>query len=482
MIFPASNPVDDAEHPQFEFVSIARRLLASLEPKRFFEYAAHIAFWVTLILIPFRYRFDLLQRPVGEIYRDYTDFLLFASDITLILMLVLWLLHKLITREKFQIGPLFVILPIVALTVISGIGILGSLDAQLSLYHTVRLILFLGLTFYVTDRQQSLTTLSIPILIQVSIQAIVGIAQSLRQSDIGLQRYGEYFLNPEWAGISVVFSDDQRWLRVYGLSDHPNILGGCLAFGLIVLLGAYVLKRDAGRTLIAIGFAVGLATLFLTFSRSAWLALGGAIIFLLVNFISGRRHTDLFLQTLQVLVGSFILLLPFLIGYSELVATRIPNPLGGSRDLEIIEQRSFAERTVLNEAGIEVFVENPILGSGIGTLPQAIRLNNPDVPFDYQPSHMTLIDAAAETGLLGVTAYAILLVVPWIVFALRRDLQQSPIMLVASALLLAVTIIGLFDYYPWLLTPGRLWQYLIWGLWASAYREVNHATMASAES
>ena len=40
----------------------------------------------------------------------------------------------------------------------------------------------------------------------------------------------------------------------------------------------------------------------------------------------------------------------------------------------------------------------------------------------------------------------------------------------ASALLLALTLVGFFDYYTWLLAPGRLWQWLAWGLWAAAYR------------
>ena len=39
-----------------------------------------------------------------------------------------------------------------------------------------------------------------------------------------------------------------------------------------------------------------------------------------------------------------------------------------------------------------------------------------------------------------------------------------------SGALLAVTLIGLFDYYTWLLAPGRLWQWLAWGLWGSVYR------------
>ena len=40
----------------------------------------------------------------------------------------------------------------------------------------------------------------------------------------------------------------------------------------------------------------------------------------------------------------------------------------------------------------------------------------------------------------------------------------------ASGLLLALTLVGLFDYYTWLLVPGRLWQWLAWGLWAVAFQ------------
>jgi hypothetical protein len=78
------------------------------------------------------------------------------------------------------------------------------------------------------------------------------------------------------------------------LSDHPNILGGCLAFGL-VLLAAWYLDRSSQESevraylnspdgskedtrlqaspVIVATFALGCAGLLLTFSRSAWLAL-----------------------------------------------------------------------------------------------------------------------------------------------------------------------------------------------------------------
>jgi hypothetical protein len=35
-------------------------------------------------------------------------------------------------------------------------------------------------------------------------------------------------------------------------------------------------------------------------------------------------------------------------------------------------------------------------------------------------------------------------------------------------MLLAVTVVGFFDYYTWLTTPGRIWQWLAWGMFAAA--------------
>jgi len=55
----------------------------------------------------------------------------------------------------------------------------------------------------------------------------------IHQGDLGLQLLGEYRLDPAWEGVSIVWMEGLRTLRAYGLSDHPNILGGSLAFALI---------------------------------------------------------------------------------------------------------------------------------------------------------------------------------------------------------------------------------------------------------
>jgi hypothetical protein len=111
------------------------------------------------------------------------------------------------------------------------------------------------------------------------------------------------------------------------------------------------------------------------------------------------------------------------------------------------------------------------LGVGNGALPLAMyKLDDQfQKEYYYQPAHFVLLDAAAELGLLGGMFWMWLLVTPVIaLWFLRRKFVANPWMAAAAAALLVITIIGFYDYYPWLSVPGRLWQWSAWGLFAGA--------------
>jgi hypothetical protein len=73
-----------------------------------------------------------------------------------------------------------------------------------------------------------------------------------------------------------------------------------------------------------------------------------------------------------------------------------------------------------------------------------------------------------ETGFFGATFYFLLMILPWLALLRRRDLWTNPQLIGAAGMLLAVTVVGFFDYYTWLTTPGRIWQWLAWGMFAAA--------------
>src|SRR5438105_13082689 len=89
----------------------------------------------TIVLIPFRYRWVLASRPFGSVYHDYTDLLLFTSVIVLVATLACWGAARMLARRRLCWGPLFLSVPLAALTAVSALSIVASFDPLLSLYH-----------------------------------------------------------------------------------------------------------------------------------------------------------------------------------------------------------------------------------------------------------------------------------------------------------------------------------------------------------
>lgn len=428
---------------------------------------ARISFGAAVVLAPFRYRWTLASRPSPPIYKDFTDFLLFASDPLVISAVLFWLTSIVVKPRQVRLGPLFLSLPIFAITLFGLVSVVSSADPQLSLYHTFRLLILDGLYLYLINEMASLELLFLASALQLFIQAGVAIGQGISQSSLGLQGLGELPLDPSWKGVSIVSTGAARFLRAYGLTDHPNILGGCLAFSLILLIGWYLAAR-VGKAILTALVLSGLLGLLFTFSRSAWLAFVVSSIWILyLLYKTGQKKLTKSFMGLSI--AAFIFMLPFFCQESPLLGIRLD--LHGSFSGVPQENQSIGERHLLIDAADKIFASHALTGVGLGAFPQALRLSQPDFPVDYQPVHFVLLDVAAEIGIFGAVFYLVILLAPWASMWLYRDrLDFSLPLLVASALLLSVTVIGLFDYYTWLLVPGRLWVWTAWGAWGAVYQ------------
>ncbi len=431
---------------------------------------AYLSFGSTIVLIPFRFRYEVLSRPQPPVYSDFTDFLIFASDIFLIATLVLWMLSLILNPRRVSIGPGFLSIPILGILVTSALSIPSSVDADLSLYHWLRVLSLAGFYLYALNEVKSLNRIILPVGLMILIQAFVGLGQHLAQRSIGLESLGEWILDPAWSGVGVVLAGEVRSLRAYGLTDHPNILGGCLVFGLLSLTAWYVQSRPRWDSLVSSVITLGIITLFLTYSRTAWLAMLVGMGLLVIGL---RRYRDgeLVRRWLVLMAAGLIFLLPFIWQNAEFLGVRLN--VGDSFTQITLEQRSLSERRELNTAANEIFAAKPIFGVGLGAFPTALSSARPDAVYDYQPPHFALLEAAAEIGLLGAAFYFVAIVAPWLAVWLNRErIELTPSFLGISAVLAAVTIVGFFDYYTWLLAPGRIWQWLVWGIWAAEYQSI----------
>ncbi len=427
--------------------------------------ASRWSFAAALVLIPFRLRLVLLARPTLPLYADYTGLLLFASDAAVLGTLALWAISLLLSPRALSLGPPLLWIPLAALTVIGGVSAVVSYDPLISVYHAVRFLILFWFYVFIVNEIRSVGWIVVPVTIQVTLQSLVALAQFTAQHSVDLQALGELQLDPAWSGIGIVVANGVRLLRAYGLTDNPNILGGCLAFGLVFLLGAYL--HGSFRALILAAFAAGTPALLETFSRAAWLAfLAGCAVILLVEVAYRRWAALRSLVSLATICS--ILLASILLSYARFFGVRLD--VGSSFNVPSVEQQSLGERAILIQASIPMLLAHPLLGVGLGASAIAFQHQYPVFDVPYEPPHLTILEAALETGLPGALAYLVAVLGPFFIYLRhRRYLFADRFATASVALLLSIAVVGLFDYYTWLLVAGRLWQWLAWGIWGLVF-------------
>jgi O-Antigen ligase len=426
--------------------------------------AARLSLGVMVFLVPLRYRWVLASRPTPPVFKDYTDFLLFAADPFLIATLVLWSVSLVLQPRRVSFRPVGLTIGIAGLALTSLASVFSSVDRSLSLFNAFHLILFFGLYLFVLNEIKSMVWVYIPASLMVLVQSIIGSTQVLRQHSLGWVSLQELALDPTWKGVSIVWTSAASTLRAYGLSDHPNILGGCLAAGLVLLAAWYLELPPRWQALGAVSFAVGLVGLLLTFSRSAFLGLGVVLLASTALLVFSRKYQALD-SWLILGLASLIILAPFLWQNAAYLGTRFN--YDNSFTNPTPENQSINERTLLAGLAQNLLATHPLTGVGVGAFPVALWQANPTYPFNYQPPHFVVLDVAAETGLPGAFFYLLAEIFPWAYLIVRRkQIRLTPSLMAACGMLLAISLISLFDYYPWMIESGRLLQWLAWGLFS----------------
>ena len=428
--------------------------------------AARLTFYGAVVLSPFRARFMLEERNIEPIFSDYTDIFLAWSSVVVLAVLGLWLVSLLVQPRRIDLGPLLIRVPVAVIAIAAFGAVPFSDQPRLALYNAATIAGFMLLAVYVLNEVRSVTQVLPAVGLMVCVQAVVAISQVIGQHELGLQDFGELDLDPALSGVSIVWTTDApRLLRGYGLSDHPNVLGGVLAAALLVVIAGLTRYRD-GPVAIACGvFAVGTAALLVTFSRAGALGLAAGLAFVLLLVLLRRDWRTLGLWIAACAVAA-VITLPFVPPYADYFSARV-NP--STQPVGSTEERALSEREALARNTNEIFVDHPATGVGPGVLPEAMKQAYPDFNYHYSPAHVVILVVAAETGILGAFAYGVLIVAPFLLLWLRRH-RLTPELIAMSGAVLALTVVGLFDYYTWSLNAGRFWFWLVLGLWLVAYR------------
>jgi O-antigen ligase len=176
-------------------------------------------------------------------------------------------------------------------------------------------------------------------------------------------------------------------------------------------------KTGWGRIMYGLATAIIFAGFIVSFSRGPTLALALVIIFL--GIYERRVRPWICAGTAAAAIGLII--------YWPVIGAKIADRVTGSDNITL--------RFSLWKNGISIFLQNPLRGIGYGSYPnyhiQSIRDNQIGPMYEYTWPHIErvttveniFVTLAAETGLLGLSAFALLMGISFFIF--RRVYKTS---------------------------------------------------------
>jgi len=376
-------------------------------------------------------------------------------------------------RPRYPHGTTLYLIPLLLFCLLALVRIWPIHILHRAVVTVVAVALSVGVALYVLHDGHERWYTGV-IAAMLFLQGGIAVVQFIRQESVGLYWMGEIALDPNGQGVSVVDVAGQRWLRAYGLTAHPNVLGGYLSLGILVCLGAARSVPKKMRRWLWGAIAVGSLGLFFTFSRSAWLGTVIGMLYLAWILRPWRAidwHVAQTRRTTALLAG-LLLAVAVVLGlvFRDLLLTRFLH-LGSP-----LEATSIRERVQDIEQAWSLIRVVPLKGVGSGYYIDALWSQvGEDRPPGFRKIHNAYLLAAAELGVGGALLWLGTVLTPPIVVARRarqKRASRQPCIEGAgwAAAFLSGAIVCLFDSYLYI--PSTWWPALFLGLltgsWAYA--------------
>jgi putative inorganic carbon (HCO3(-)) transporter len=328
-----------------------------------------------------------------------------VTEVLVALVLAAWLMRMVARREVRVVWPSLT-WPLLLFLGALFLSLLGTSSLQHSVKEIIKWVEALGLYVLVANVIDARWTKALVFVLlgAGALAALHGIYQFLFQ------------VGPE--GF-VLFG---RFMRAYGTFEQPNPYAGYLGLTLPLAVGLIVagVWRVGGRVkgwwlVWAIGCgAMMLAAMVMSWSRGAWLGLGAAVVAMAIAVVV-RRGRAAVLGTVFVILIIYTLLAGGLALVPPSIVQRFSDfmPYLGVMDVRGMEitDANFAvlERMAHWQAALAMWTEHPWLGVGIGNYePVYPRYALPLWPLPLGHAHNYYLNIAAETGIVGLSAYLFL--------------------------------------------------------------------------
>lgn len=310
------------------------------------------------------------------------------------------------------------------------------------------------------------------------------------------------------AAVATVFASLTSLAQAYGLDTdyfsqnrapggtfgNRNFVAHIAAIGLPVLVWCTVTaRRPAGSLMGSLGAAVLAATLVLSRSRAAWLAVAASIVVLLFPLIISRKYWDR-----KVVGGRFARLLLAMV-IAGTLATILPNSLNWNSDSPYLDSArgmvdyskgSGRGRVAQYRNTLHMAESHPVLGVGPGNWPVRYvgfaKRGDPSLADDGMTANpwpsSDWVAFVSERGFVGAIALLAVFALLFLgAFPKWRELQDRDAVLAQLALagtIVATMVVSSFDAVLLLAAPTLL-VFTILGAVSSTRRSGRQVTLSS---
>jgi O-antigen ligase len=425
----------------------------------------HFLLSLFILFLPLQTVYLLHEPIIGGEKWQYGTIGIYATDIVLILLLLLYGRILFLRRTSQWFRRFFTVVScsqsflVLMLCLWVGLLVFWAPDKMLALYFFVKFLLAGGVFFVARSLNQYEISRVIILLFGMAVcESLLGIGQFLSQSTFASTWLGMSGHEVWQAGTSVLKNDTGRWLRAYGTFPHPNMLGGYLGAVLVLGIGQTFLglSEKKERVFLLIGGVIILLGLLITFSRLAWFGTVLGLLTLVVLcfwYVFTKRSAPYAGDIPRA--HTFFLGMMGALGIAAIVFVGVLHETVFPRfDGEIITHEGSASERMqsFRDARELMSQENIWFGVGGGNFTTAVKASNPERPiWSIQPAHNVPVLIFVELGIVGgILFFWLLLKTVWgssiAILKMSKLFRKQLLFMLAFAVLLPGFLL---DHWLW---------------------------------
>lgn len=453
----------------------------------FFERAGTWGIYLFTFLIPWQARYFIERATIGGQEWEFGTLSVYLTEALLLLLVILaFIAHKMFAQEEWHYkgrrAMNVFLLPGFLVLVVLGFSFF-ALDQQVAWMATWRLFEGVALLYILNELIYSIHTLAWWFVGSAVIQSAIAMVQFYTQKISALSILGVAAKMPEVAGVSVVETIGERFLRAYGTFPHPNILAAFLGLALVFTLGLLFAFRNKWERYIVLAVVPILSFgLVLTFSRSAALFMLISVSVIFIYLLTNKMQV-LFRLACRWLLVFILPIIIFAAINRDVFFAHYLSPA-------IMATASVTDRVSQYGEARLLISDNWLKGVGIGNYTTAISKMHPDLAgASLQPIHNILLLVLAELGVFGAALFISLLIeIVKIILRFKANYGQEMLVIFNQFehgkemydkdygtithwyVIMCGSMVGIlswffFDHFFWTIYPGILMFWFTLGVW-----------------